>query len=102
VDRIIDLLVRYPGAQLFVGLALAMAFVIGGKATARTGGVAAYGLLVAAAAWALWGGWNHLVLTRAPAPETGDRLDLLLLVPLVTVLTLLGVLRELSWRGRDR
>lgn len=50
-------------------------------------------LAVAAAAWALGGLWEYLVMTRTP--EANIRVDLLVLIPVLWILTAWSVFRWL-------
>ena len=53
-------------------------------------------LLVAAGAWLGYAGWEWLVFTMTP--EANIRVDLLVIWPLVTILTLWSIFR--TWRSR--
>lgn len=50
-------------------------------------------LLIAAGAWALYAAWEWLVLIRTP--EANIRVDLLLILPVVALLTLWALYRTL-------
>jgi hypothetical protein len=85
--------------SLFVGkplhvLGVALAFLAGHLALRFTGlgvGRRPRPLLVAAAAWALYAGWEWLVQVRTP--EADIRVDLLLLWPVLAILSIVAVVK---------
>jgi hypothetical protein len=59
-------------------------------------------LAIAAAAWAMGGIWEYLVMTRTP--EANIRVDLLILLPVLGILSLWSLFRTLrpgDRRGED-
>jgi hypothetical protein len=88
-------------SSLFVGrpiniLAVALVFVAGHLLLRLTSlGVGRHPrpLLVAAAAWAIYAGWEWLVKVRTP--EANIRVDLLLIWPVLLIASIVSVVRAL-------
>ena len=88
-------------AWLFLGkplhiAALAVAFFIGFlalRATAFGGSRNPRALLVAAAAWLLYAAWERLVQVRTP--EANIRVDLLVIWPVLTIVSVWALVRAL-------
>ena len=55
-------------------------------------------LLLPAAAWGLYAGWEWALIHWSPAADI--RVDLLVIIPLLLLATLLGIVMTLRGRGR--
>ncbi len=86
-----------------IGL-IAAAFLAGEVLAARgwrsSRAPAEHGLLLAAGAWGLWALWEWLIASRSP--EANIRIDLLLVVPFVALVSLIGIALEVRRALRTR
>jgi hypothetical protein len=84
-------------ASLFVGQPRNIALVAGAlfvmHGAAQWSGRRSRALLVAAAAWAVYSGWEWLVQARTPGANI--RADLLLIWPVLGIITLVAAVRAL-------
>ena len=87
MDVVSGWLVGNPVLILLIGVPFFAAYVLVGKRGSER--LRAKALLIPAIAWTLWAVWEFFV-TRF-SPEANIRVDLLLIVPIVLILSVVGI-----------
>ena len=93
MEFLASLLVHKPLNILLVAVFFGVCFVIRRFGPGGTESHA-LALLVVALGWALYAGWEWLVMVKTP--EANIRVDLMVIWPLLLVLTLWGLIRALK------